>query len=417
MLRQAWRGEAAARYRSRWRERLGRHAEIWSGPAPIWIHAVSVGETMAAAPLVRALQERLPQVPILLTTSTATGADCAARVFGGAVRHAFFPFDLPGAVARFLEHFTPCVLVVMETELWPNTFAACGARGVPIVLANARLSARSLAGYQRFATLSRELVRGIDHIAAQGADDAARFVALGAESARIAVIGSLKFDVDLPPSIHEQAAAVRRLLGESRPILIAASTRDGEEALLLDAFARLRAALPDILLILVPRHPERFDEVAELCAARGLDTVRRSRAPGCGGETQVYLVDSMGELPRFYAAADLAFVGGSLLPFGGHNVLEPAMLGRPVLVGPHTFNFSDIVRLLEQAGVLRVVEDAERLAAAARAWLEDSNERDRVGRLARDIVHRHRGATQRTVGEIERLVVQAPGREAANRVA
>lgn len=388
----------------RWRERLGYYQHAPSALRPIWIHAVSVGETMAAVPLVRALQEQLGGVDVLLTTSTLTGADTVVRMLGATVQHAYFPYDLPQVLERFLTHFQPRMLVVMETELWPNTFTACRRRALPIVLANARLSARSMAGYRRFATLSRDTVRSIDHIAAQTNEDAARFIALGADAHRIAVIGSLKFDLDLPASVHEQAAAVRRDLGINRPLLIAASTREGEEELVLDAFLEIERQLPQSLLLLVPRHPQRFDQVAQLCASRGLRCRRRSQSSVCTPEDQIYLLDSMGELPRHYAAADVAFVGGSLLPFGGHNVLEPAALGTPVLVGPHTFNFAEIVRLLHEAGGLLVVDDAQQLASAAVNWLRDSNERDRVGALACDIVHRHRGATHRTVGVIGDLL-------------
>ena len=391
---------------SRWRERLGFYAGLASASRPIWIHAVSVGETMAAVPLVRALHEQFDGIAILLTTTTATGAETVARMLGDSVQHVYFPYDLPRVVQRFLKHFQPRILLVMETELWPNTFAVCHQAGLPIVLANARLSARSMRGYQRVACLSRSTVRIIDHIAAQTSDDAARFIALGAEPARIAVIGSLKFDLDLPASVHEQAAAVRRELGNNRSLLIAASTREGEEALVLDAFRDIERELPQALLLLVPRHPERFDEVAQLCASRGLRFRRRSQGRQCSAQDQVYVVDSMGELPRHYAAADVAFVGGSLLPFGGHNVLEPAVLGRPVLVGPHTFNFTDIVALLSAAGALVVVDDASQLAAAALRWLRDSNERDRVGHLAREVVHRHRGATHRTVGVVRDLLAR-----------
>lgn len=404
LLRQYLRNRRAGLGSARWRERLGYYAGAARDVAPIWIHAVSVGESMAAIPLVRALQEQFEDRSILVTTTTATGAETVERMLGDSVQHAYFPYDLPGAVERFVEHFRPRILLVMETELWPNTFAVCHRRGLPIVLANARLSERSMRGYQRVAALSREIVRNIDHIAAQTSEDAARFVALGADPQRLAVIGSLKFDIDLPASVHEQAAAVRRDLGINRPLLMAASTREGEEAMVLDAFAEVATDLPHALLLLVPRHPERFDDVAQLCASRGLRFQRRSHTSRCDDRDQVYLLDSMGELPRHYAAADVAFVGGSLLPFGGHNVLEPAVLGRPVLVGPHTFNFTEIVRLLEEAGALVVVDDAKALARAALAWLRDSNERDRLGGIARDIVHRHRGATHRTVGVVRELL-------------
>lgn len=407
-MRLVLRSRRTAGQASRWRERLGFYTDLAPATRPIWIHAVSVGETMAAVPLVRALQEQFDGVAILLTTTTATGAETVARMLGDSVQHVYFPYDLPRVVQRFLRHFQPRILLVMETELWPNTFAVCHQAGLPIVLANARLSARSMRGYQRVASLSRATVRTIDHIAAQSADDAARFITLGAEPTRIAVIGSLKFDLDLPASVHEQAAAVRRELGNNRSLLIAASTREGEEALVLDAFRDIERELPQALLLLVPRHPERFDEVAQLCASRGLRFRRRSHSSQCSAQDQVYLVDSMGELARHYAAADVAFVGGSLLPFGGHNVLEPAVLGRPVLVGPHTFNFTDIVALLAAAGALVVVDDATQLAAAALRWLRDSNERDRLGHLARGVVHRHRGATHRTVGVVRDLLARTP---------
>ena len=406
LARLFWRDRRTSGQANRWRERLGFYTHPPTATQSIWIHAVSVGETMAAVPLVHALLKRFPGTGVLITTTTTTGADAVVRLFGDRVQHAYFPYDLPQVLARFLAYFRPRVLVVMETELWPNTFAACRQRSLPIVLANARLSARSAGGYRRLAALSRDTVRGIDHIAAQTTEDAARFAALGADAQRITVTGSLKFDIDLPASVHEQAAAVRRDLGVNRPLLIAASTREGEELLVLDAFAAIERQLPLTLLLLVPRHPERFDAVARLCVSRGLRCVRRSHSTVCAAEDQIYLLDSMGELPHHYAAADVAFVGGSLLPFGGHNVLEPAALGTPVLVGPHTFNFAETVRILRQAGGLQVVADAAQLATATLGWLCDSAERDRVGSLACDIVRRHRGATHRTVGIISNLLAE-----------
>ena len=404
LVRLFWRERRTSGQAARWRERLGFYAHPPTTTQSIWIHAVSVGETIAAVPLVHALLKRFPGIGVLITTTTTTGADAVERLFGDRVQHAYFPYDLPQVLARFLAYFRPQVLVVMETELWPNTFAACRQRGLPIVLANARLSARSADGYRRLAALSRDTVRSINHIAAQTTEDAARFAALGADAQRITVTGSLKFDIELPASVYEQAAAVRRELGINRPLLIAASTRDGEESLVLDAFVAIERQLPLTLLLLVPRHPERFDAVARLCASRGLRCVRRSHSTVCTAEDQIYLLDSMGELPPHYAAADVAFVGGSLLPFGGHNVLEPAALGTPVLVGPHTFNFAEIVRLLREAGGLQVVDDAMQLAKAALSWLCDSSERDRVGSSAREFVHRQRGATHRTVGVIGDLL-------------
>ena len=388
----------------RWPERLGIYRGAVPAQRPIWIHAVSVGESMAAVPLIRALHENLPDASLLVTTTTVTGADTVTRMLGDAVQHVYFPYDVPCILRRFFTRFRPRLLVVIETELWPNTFAMCRDLGVPVVLANARLSAHSLRAYQRLPALSRELVRSIDHIAAQTAQDAEHFLQMGAEPQRIAIIGSLKFDLDLPASLHEEAEALRHQLGVNRPMLIAASTRSGEESSVLAAYAELKARMDQLLLVLAPRHPERADEVAALCKAAGHVLVRRSSLPHCGADVDVYLVDTMGELPRFYAAADVAFVGGSLLPFGGHNVLEPASLGTPVLVGPHTFNFSEIVRLLADAGALKVIGDADSLAAAAWAWLSDSNERDRIGSIGREVVRLHRGATHRTIGVIRELL-------------
>jgi 3-deoxy-D-manno-octulosonic-acid transferase len=359
---------------------------------------------MAAVPLIRSLHEEFADASLLVTTTTPTGADVIARVLGDAVRHVYFPYDLPWVLERFFARFRPLLLIVIETELWPNAFALCRARGVPIVLANARLSARSLRAYRRVPPLSHALVRAIDHIAAQTAQDAERFVRMGADPARVAVIGSLKFDLDLPASVREEAEALRHLLGVNRPLFMAASTRAGEEPIVLEAFTLLKARMEHLLLVLAPRHPERFDDVAQLCADAGHTVLRRSGRGLCDAAIDVYLVDTMGELPRFYAAADVAFVGGSLLPFGGHNVLEPASLGTPVLVGPHTYNFSEIVRLLQEAGALRVVADAGALAEAAYAWLADSNERDRIGGIGRELVRLHRGATHRTLGVVRGLL-------------
>lgn len=398
------RSRHAPAHAQRWRERLGFYRHAASASRPVWVHAVSVGEVMAAVPLVRALQEQCAGLEILMTTTTLTGADTVTRTLGNTVQHAYFPYDLPAVLARFLTYFQPRMLVVMETELWPNTFSACRRRAVPIMLANARLSSRSMGAYRRLSTLSRDVVRRIDHIAAQTHEDAERYIALGAETQRVTVFGSLKFDLELPASVHEQAAAVRREIGINRPVLMAASTREGEEELVLDAFVEIQNQLPHCLLLLVPRHPQRFEQVAQLCARRGWRYRRRSQSSVCGADDQIYLLDSMGELARHYAAADVAFVGGSLLPFGGHNVLEPAALARPVLVGPYTFNFAEVVRLLREAGGLVVVDDARQLASAALVWLRDSNERDRVGGLACDLVLRHRGATARTAAAISELL-------------
>ena len=391
-------------YFQRWPERLG----IYNGEVPvqplIWIHAVSVGESMAAVPLIRALTDKFDGIGILVTTTTATGAETIDRMLGDAVSHVYFPYDLPFALKRFLDRFKPLLFIILETELWPNTVALCRIRAIPIVLANARLSDRSLKSYLRIHAMSRQLVRSIDFIAAQTIQDQDRFISLGADPAGVDVIGSLKFDLNLPASLHEQAEVLRRELGINRPILMAGSTRAGEERIVLRAFTEIKTEMNGILLVLAPRHPERFDQVAELCSEFHLALVRRSQRILCAPDIDVYLVDTMGDLPQFYAAADIAFVGGSLLPFGGHNVLEPASLGTPVLVGPHTYNFSEACRLLESGGALRVVADAASFVEAALQWFADSNERDRIGNAGKGIVRQHRGATQRTVEIIHKLM-------------
>ncbi|MEQ8234483.1 MAG: lipid IV(A) 3-deoxy-D-manno-octulosonic acid transferase [Gammaproteobacteria bacterium] len=403
-----WRGWRDPEQRARWHERFGWYRDGAPAPHPVWVHAVSVGEAMAAVPLVRALREHRPGLRIVVTTTTTTGADTVRRMLGDSVTHAYFAYDLPPFVRAFLQRFRPHLLVVLETELWPNTFAACRAAGVAVLLANARLSARSLRGYQLLAPLARDIVADIDCIAAQGDTDAARFRALGARRAQLCVTGSLKFDLVPPPSLREQAEVMRRTFGVNRPVLMFGSTRDGEEVLLLEAVRQLAREFASLLVILAPRHPERFDEVAALCVEQGLEVARYSHDDDCTPATAIYLVDVMGELPRFYAAADVAFVGGSLLPYGGQNVLEPAALGTPVLSGPHTHNFAEICALLRDAGALVVVEDVDALVAGAGHWLRDSNERDRVGRIAEGVVRTHRGATARTLELIESRL-PAPG--------
>jgi 3-deoxy-D-manno-octulosonic-acid transferase len=400
LLRLLWRSIRNPAYRRRWSERFGRFPHRPPAGA-IWIHAVSVGEAIAAFPLVQRLRERQPARPIVFTTTTPTGSERVVRQFGDGVHHGYLPYDLPGAVARFLERSRPAVAVIMETELWPNMYAACAARRIPIIVANARLSARSAAGYRRVAALTRATLRRVTLIAAQGETDAARFRALGAPADRVRVIGNLKFDLDLPADLQRRGEELRRAWGEQRPVWIAASTHDGEEAQILAAHSRARAQWPDLLLVLLPRHPERFDRVAALCVAHGCRVVRRSERRPCEPGTDVFLADSMGEALLFYAAADIAFVGGSLVPAGGHNPLEPAALARPVLYGPHMFNFEDISRLLHDAGGSRQVQDAGELARAIIDYLNDSVLRRDNGRRAFEVVEQNRGALNRLLELIE----------------
>jgi 3-deoxy-D-manno-octulosonic-acid transferase len=403
LLRLLWRGVRAPAYRRRWRERFGRFPHAPPAGA-IWIHAVSVGEAIAAFPLVQRLRERHPERPLVFTTTTPTGSERVTRQFGDAVYHAYLPYDLPGAVTRFLDRARPALAVILETELWPNMYAACAARRIPLIVANARLSARSAAGYRRVAPLARATLHHVTLIAAQGGEDAARFLALGAPADRVQVTGNLKFDLELPADLAEQGAALRRSWGGARPAWIAASTHEGEEEQILGAHAQARGRVPQLLLILVPRHPERFDRVAALCAARGHRVVRRSEHRPCDAGTDVILGDSMGELMLFYAAADVAFVGGSLVPAGGHNPLEPAALARPVLLGPYMFNFAEIDRQLRAAGGSREVRDAGELARAVGDYVTQPELCRSTGEMARAFVAQNRGALERLLEIIEDLI-------------
>lgn len=394
LLRLQWRGRANPDYRRRWAERFG----WFAAPAlkqPIWVHAVSVGEVQAAVPLIEALLARYPERSLVVTTTTPTGSGRVQTLFAGRVFHVYLPYDLPGAVRRFLERTSPCASIVMETELWPNLFHHCARRRIPVAIVNARLSPRSARGYDRIAPLVRLTLANVQLIAAQGEGDAQRFRALGASGGQLEVMGNLKFDQTLPVDLAERASVLRAQWGVERPVWIAASTHEGEDAQVLDAFARIQQALPASLLILVPRHQERFDRVADLVVERGYRIVRRASGEPASAHTQVFLGDTLGELPLFYAAADVAFVGGSLVPVGGHNMLEPAALGVPVLTGPQRFNFSDISEALLAAGAAREVADAEALAAAVVQWLGDVDDRRRAGEAGRQLVEANRGSLER----------------------
>ncbi len=398
-----WRGIREPAYRRRWGERFG-----WL-PADlprdgIWVHAASVGEVQAASGFIRALKAAYPDRPLLVTTMTPTGGAQLERLFGDAVRHCYLPFDMPHAVWLFLRRVRPRLGLVVEMEFWPNLFHQLRRRRTPFMVVNARLSQQSAQAYRRFGRFMEGVLGCPSRIAAQGKDDALRLLELGAPGERVVVAGSLKFDQTVPASAREQGELLRQLLGASRPVWIAASTREGEEEQVLDAHAQVRQAVPDALLILVPRHPERFPRAEALCVERGYAAVRRSSGQACNADTDVYLGDTMGELPVLYAAADVAFVGGSLVPLGAHNVLEPAALGVPVLVGPHSFNFAQIVRQLVEAGACDQVADAGLLADAVTELLEDPERRSRMGRKGRELVEANRGASGRLMQEVKLLL-------------
>lgn len=408
VLARLWlRGRREPGYRHHWPERLGFYGRK-TGPAPlsIWVHAVSVGETRAAEPLIDALLAAWPECRVILTHMTPTGRATGKALFGahGArLLQSYLPYDTAAMVDRFITHFEPRICILMETEVWPNLIHQCGRRGVPVALVNARLSQRSLGKAQRLGRLMQDAARGIALVAAQTEADAARVRALGV--ANVAVTGSIKFDVLVPAAALATGAALRAQIG-ARPVLLCASTRDGEEALILDAWRR--AALPaGLLLVLVPRHPQRFDEVADLLAARGLRVRRRSQlADGAplAAEVQVLLGDSMGEMFAYYAACDCAFIGGSLLPLGGQNLIEACALGKPVLIGPHTFNFALVTHDALAAGAAIEVADAAQLMRRAAELLQQRAELAAMGARAQAFASWHRGATGRTLALLPPLM-------------
>ncbi|HAI59010.1 MAG TPA: 3-deoxy-D-manno-octulosonic acid transferase [Xanthomonadaceae bacterium] len=396
-----WRGLRQREYLLRWSERYAQLDALPDLPAgALWVHAVSVGEVNAAIPLVNALRQRHPERPLLITTITPTGSARVRALWGDAVHHVYLPYDLHGMVRRFLERVRPALAVVIETELWPNLFVACARAEVPVVIANARLSERSMRGYRWMGPLIRLALSGVRLVAAQSEADAARFRVLAGDGVRIEVTGNLKFDQPLPQASREEAIGWRKASGV-RPTWVAASTHAEEEEAVLEAHLRLRARHRAALLLWAPRHPERFDAVAARVLDAGLVLRRRSRERSPDARCDVFLIDSLGELPGFLAAGDVAFVGGSLCAVGGHNLLEPAALGLPLLSGPHTFNFAEISAMLAQAGALQTVGDAAALADAVSMLLaepERARERGRAGRLR---VDRERGALERTLALID----------------
>lgn len=391
LLRLLWRSLRAPAYRRRWGERFGRFAPP-AAVGGVWIHAVSVGEVQAIAPLVRQLRREHAELPLCITTTTPTGSAQVVRLFGNEVFHVYFPYDLPLALGGFLRRVRPRLLVMVETEIWPNLLAVCAQRGIPALLANGRLSERSARGYARFGRFARQTFARISAVAAQAPADAARFVALGVAPERVRVTGSIKFDLQVAASVQEQVQVLRRGWGCHRPVWVAASTHEGEDELMLDAHTAVRRRLPDALLVLVPRHPERFERVAALCRRRGFALARRSQGGACGPAVSVLLGDTMGELVTLLGAADVAFIGGSLVPVGGHNMLEAAAQGVPLVFGPQVFNFAAVSRLLLQEGAAAQVADSAALAALLGDWLSDAERRAQLGQAGRRVVEQNRGA-------------------------
>ena len=370
----------------------------------IWIHAVSVGEVQAALPLIRALRERFPHRQMLVTTVTPTGADRVKAAFGESVHHCYIPFEFPGSVNTFFNAVNPDAALIMETEIWPNLYRACGVRNVPLILVSARISPRSIIGYRRMMPLIRETLSHGIIIAAQSQSDADRFLSLGADPDRTRVTGSIKFDIELHGDLIQQGEALRAELIGDRPVWIAASTHDGEEQQVLDAHRALLDRFPGLLLILVPRHPERFSEVRELIETTGLSVVSRTEGVACSPTTSVLLGDTMGEVPLFYAASDVAFVAGSLVPIGGHNLLEPAAQALPIVTGPHLFNAQDIADMFVEMQACVIVNDKDELALAVADLLENPEKASELGRKGRSLLEQNRGALARLLVLVEPLL-------------
>ena len=391
-----WRSRRQPEYRRHIGERFGFYRGQPTAPL-IWLHAVSVGETRAAVPLVAQLQARYPEHRILLTHMTPTGRETGRQMFGDRVLQCYLPYDFPFAVKRFLRHFKPEIGLLMETEIWFNLVQTCKKAGVPLLLVNARMSEKSARKYGRFKTLSRDSLQSLAAIAAQTETDARRLVELGAPSVKIT--GNLKFDMAVPQSAIGLGKNLREQFGATRPVFLAASTREGEEALIMEALAKIDT--PNLLIVIVPRHPQRFDQVAELLMQRDIRFQRRSANESISPETQVVLGDSMGEMFAYYIACDLAFVGGSLLPLGGQNLIEAAAMGKPVLIGPHTFNFAEVSELAVQAGAALRVANAEELTLTIGDLLKAPEKIKAMSVAALAFADRHRGATERLMALAE----------------
>jgi 3-deoxy-D-manno-octulosonic-acid transferase len=372
--------------------------------ACIWVHAVSVGEVQAAAPLLNALIERYPQQKVVVTTVTPTGAARVALLFGDKVQHCYIPFEFPNAIRSFFASIKPRAAMIMETEIWPNLYRGCGMRNIPLVLVSARISPKSVPGYRRLLPLIRETLSHGIIIAAQSQADADRFLELGANPERTRVTGNIKFDVHLDPTIAIQGSALRDMLFGNRRVWIAASTHDGEEQKLLGAHKTLLKEHPDLLLVLVPRHPERFAGVRELTEKQNFNVVSRTENQPCDESTEVFLVDTMGEVPLFYAASDIAFVGGSLVPVGGHNLLEPAAQGLPIVTGPHLFNAQEIADDFIELGACRVVADEAELVAAIAYLIDEPVAAGEMGKKGLALLELSRGSLERLLVLLEPLL-------------
>ena len=393
-------------YWSRWQERLGFLRSLEDQRPVLWLHSVSVGEVEASRPLVQRLLKLLPEYQIILTTVTPTGAQTVSKHFGETVEHFYLPYDLPFSIQRFLNHIQPSLCIVMETEIWPNMYYYCHKNNIPVVLSSARLSLKSFKAYKKFPTLIRQTLQCATRVLAQSTMDAERFLSLGCDPKRLSVAGNLKFDVEIAADLVEQGKSLRLEQFAQRPVWIAASTHAKEEQLVLAVHKQILEKYPECLLILAPRHPQRFTEVARLCEKSGFETRRRSEDGHVNLQTKVYLLDTLGDLQMIFSCADIAFVGGSLVPTGGHNILEPTSLSLPVLTGPSVYNFQSICDALVDVGGLLIVNDSEELASQINYLLESQSMRIQMGDKGKKLIADNQGCSDKIAGEIVSLLTQ-----------
>lgn len=390
-------------YGSRWQELMGIYKRAYK-TGGIWLHAASLGEAIVAKPLIEHLKKNYPHLPLTVTTIRPTGANYLAQQFGESIQHIYAPLDLPLFIKRFLTTIQPQLIVILETELWPNLLASCHQRNIPILIANARLSERSCSAYSRLPSLVKPMLNAITVIAAQSSDDAERFKNLGANDEKIKLAGNIKFDLTLPQDIQKRGEELRQHWKSDRPVWIAASTHAGEEEIIFSAHTQIKKQFPDCVLILVPRYPERSPELIKLANQYELKTVLRTEQANCDATMDVFLGNTIGELLLFYAAADIAFVGGSLIERGGHNLLEPAALNLPLITGAHIFNFKAIYHLLQQADAVATVNNAEELSETIIKFLQSSELRKQLGHQAKQIVTANQGAVLRHLDLIGNLL-------------
>ncbi len=403
LLKLLWRSIRVPAYRQRWKERFGLFRDR-PAAGGIWLHAVSVGEVQAIKPLIQHLRSEHPDLSLTITTATPTGSDRVRALFGETVFHVYCPYDIPWFINNFLRRVQPGLLLMVETEIWPNMLAICRNQEISTLLANGRLSEKSARAYKKLGAFTHQTFQQISRLALQSEEDARRFTELGVPKDRINVTGSIKFDTKIPASVLELTQVLRRLCGEDRPVWVAASTHEGEDEQVLEAHTKILQQLPGALLILVPRHPERFERATQLARRLQFGVNTRSSGAVCDTNTHVFVGDSMGELPLFIGASDVAFIGGSLVPTGGHNMLEASAQGVAVVFGPHVFNFSVIARLLLEEKAAVQVSNSTDLARQVLGWLTDASERSRFGESGRKVVEQNRGALDSLIEVLEQML-------------